>query len=87
MSQFDKSKIEQMLASGRIDQKTADRLMEALLAPRAEGSSSKDNASKGRRAVAVAVASGPGASASASSTGGVVKAVAGPGETVVEKSD
>lgn len=75
MTQFDREKIEAMRAAGRIDDETAEVMLRTLPAARG-GVTGK------RRAVAVAIANGPSAKAEAHSVGGVVKAEAGPGESV-----
>ena len=68
--------IEQLKASGRIDEATAKRLLEA-------GAGRPQRGPRGKaRAVAVAVASGPNAKAEAHSHGESVEALAGPGESV-----
>lgn len=72
---FDREKIEEMRASGRIDDETAEMMLRTM--PTGRGSVGGK-----RRAVAVAVASGPSSKAEAHSVGGVVEAVAGPGESV-----
>lgn len=75
MTQFDRDKIQQMVASGRIDQETADIMLRTLPA-------TQNRITGKRRAVAVAIANGPSAKAEAHSVGGEVTAEAGPGETV-----
>jgi len=86
---FSREKIEEMKAAGRIDEETAEQMMKTMPS---EGPTRGPRGPRGRaagkgRAVAVAVASGPGAKAEAHSTGSVVVAEAGPGESVYSHDD